>query len=300
MGSKKEDQKALDQTTGQAVAENPAPAGNQLPAVYDYGDDAGAGMEDVRREEYKIPFIAILDPKSPQCKPTAAGGMGGKPGDLYNSATGEMYDGARGIRFIPVKRDENYPEFVSRKEDGTGGGFVGIRAADDELVLRLRGEQGKFGRLRVPPQNGGEWVPGTDHELTQTYYLYGLLIPEEGATPTPVLIGFKSTQISKYQGFITRQQSIQYPTAKGMVKPPLWAHVWMFSTRYEEKNNRSWYGWVIRLLKEPSREALLRVDDPLYVMAKDFYTSITSGAKQADFAAAAQAQTAAEGEEIPM
>jgi hypothetical protein len=273
-----------------------APKGQELQ-VYDFGEDAGAGMEDVRREEYKIPFLVVLDPKSPQCKPKAAGGAGLKAGDIYNTATGESYDGAAGVDFVPVKRDENYPEFVSRKDDGTGGGFVGIRAADDSLVLQLREAQGKFGRLRVPPQGGGEWTPGVDHELTQTYYLYGLLVVE-GASPTPVLVGFKSTQISKYQQFITRQNSISYPTAKGVVKPPLWAHVWHFSTRYEEKNNRAWYGWVVGLKKEPSRESLLQMSDPLYTAGKELYTAIVGGAKTADYAA--QASHATESEEIPM
>jgi hypothetical protein len=267
--------------------------------VYDFGDDAGAGMEDVKREEFKIPFLAVLDAKSPQCKPKSAGGMGLKPGDIYNTATGESYDGEKGIDFVPVKRDENYPEFISRKDDGSGGGFVGIRAPDDSLVLQLRKEQGKFGRLKVPPQSGGTWEPGIDHELSQTYYLYGLLVVE-GNTPSPVLIAFKSTQIGKYQGFITRQQSIQYPTAKGIVKPPLWSHVWHFSTRYEEKNGRSWYGWVVALKHEPSRESLLQMNDPLYQMGKELYTSITGGQKTADYAAHAQTENAKGEEEIPM
>ena len=271
-------------------------------AVYDFGDDTGAGMEDVKREEYKIPFLSILDAKSPQCKPKNAGGMGLKPGDIYNTATGEAYDGEKGIDVIPVKRDENYPEFISRKEDGSGGGFVGIRAADDPLVLKLRGEQGKFGRLKVPPQSGGEWVAGVDHELSQTYYLYVLFAPDLTApdvSPQIAVIGFKSTQIAKYQQVITRQNNISYPTAKGNVKPPLWAHVWHFSTKYEEKNSRSWYGWIVGLKKEPSRESLLKMDSPLYVAGKDFYQSITGGAKQADFASQNKA-AAADDEEIPM
>lgn len=285
--------------------EEKVPAAQEKPQtgtdvqVYDFGDDAGAGMENVTRDEYKIPFLSILDPKSPQCKPKSAGGLGLKAGDIYNTATGEAYNGEAGFDFIPVSRDENYPEFISRKEDGSGGGFVGIRAPDDALVLKLRAEQGKFGRLKVPPQSGGEWIPGVDHELAQTYYLYGILIVPDTQQPMPVLIGFKSTQIDKYKGLITRQNNITYPTPKGIVRPPLWAHFWHFATKYEEKNQRSWYGWVIGLKAEPSSKALLKMSDPLYQMAKDLYAAIKGGQRAADYAAQNQTAAATE-EEIPM
>lgn len=263
--------------------------------VYDFGDDAGAGMENVRKEERRIPFVVILDPKSPQCKPVSAGGVpNAKGGSFYNTATGEVYDGEKGFDFIPVYRDENFPEFIPREPDGSGGGFVGIRAKEDPLIDQLREKQGKFGKLKTADNT----------ELVQTFYLYGLILSPDDGTPSPAMLGFKSTQIKKYQGLITRQDAIQYPGKEGkMTKPPLWSHVWHVSSRYEtNKGANSWYGYVIRLREEPSVKSLLKMTDPLYKLGKALFASIASGEKRADYEGAAKtSQQSSQGdEEIPM
>ena len=282
----------IAKTEGKAVAAQPKPGENTDVTVYDFGDDAGKGMEDVTSEERKIPFLNILDPKSKQCKPKSAGGLGAKGGDLYNTATGEIYSGETGVDFIPVYRDHNYPEFIPREPDGSGGGFVGIRAANDPLVIELRHKQGKFGRLKTAEAT----------ELTETYYLFGLVIT--GDSPAnqqvmPMMVAFKSTQIGKYQAFINRQDAITYPTAAGPVKPPMWAHMWHLGTRYEEKKDFNWYGWVFGPKKEPIRESLISTKDPLYQQAKALFEAIRAGNKKADYAAQAPADTGA-AEEIPM
>lgn len=294
-GKEKEPEAPPDDT---AKGENlPATTGGTTDVtVFDFGDDVGAGMENVRRDERKIPFLTILDPKSPQCKPVSAGGVpGAKGGAFFNTATGEVYDGEKGIDFVPVYRDENYVEFIPKEPDGSGGGFVSIKSPTDPLVFQLQAKQGKFGKL----------VTSDKTELVQTYYLYGLLLNPDDGTPSPVMVAFKSTQIKKYQGFITRQDSIQYPSRDKdgkpvMVKPPLWSHVWHISTRYEQKGTFSWYGYVLRLRKEPSRESLIPRTDPLYQTGKTLYEAITSGSKTGDYAEAATKGPQSPDEEIPM
>lgn len=262
--------------------------------VYDFGEDAGAGQDNVSADERRIPFLTILDPKSPQCKPVSAGGIAGaKGGSFFNTSSGEVFDGEKGLDAIFVDRTENYVEWYPKEEDGSGGGFVGIRAPDDELVLKLKATQGKFGKLKT------DFNPPT--ELIQTFYLYGFIFRPDDAThqePIPVIFGFKSTQIKKYQGFIDRTKSIRYQGPKGLVEPPIWAHMWHVSTKYEEKNSFSWYGWVINSWKATTKESFIKMSDPLYQLAKEFYTSIRSGRKAADFAS--QAKTDTVEEEIPM
>lgn len=289
--------------TGLQVQDDPK-TGTEL-TIYDFGDDAGAGMEDISKEERRIPFLGILQAGSPQCKPKNVGGPGLKPGDLYNSATGEAYDGEKGIDFIPVSRDHNFPEFIPRDEKGGGGGFVGIRSADDPTVAKLRAEQGKFGKLKTNNDDGEVT------ELVETYYIYGLVCPEGvdlksevlPGTVMPVVVGFKSTQIGKYQTFINRQDAISYQTQKNgatvNVKPPMWSHVWRLGTRYEEKKLGAFHGYTLSLREEPALKSFLRISHPLYQRAKAFYETVKSGKQKADFAAQATDSTDKD-TEIPM
>ena len=257
--------------------------------AYDFGEDAGAGMEDIDKSEYAIPFVRIIQAGSPQAKPASVGGLGMKVGTIFNLGTNEGFDGEAGVEFIPVHRDHNYPEFIPRNEDGSGGGFVGIRAVDDEVVLRLKAEQGSFGKLKSHDGNGEAT------ELGETFYLYGLLVADD--VPSQVVIGFSSTQIRKYRSFMTRYMGIQYPGTDGkLVRPPLWAHRWKLTTVYEAKGSYSWYGWRIVPVSEPASTALMQLSDPLYQMGKEFYQSLKSGAAKANYA---QTVEATKDDEVP-
>ena len=253
-------------------------------AVYDPGSDAGAGLENVERSEYAIPFLYVLDAKSPQCKPVKNGGLGYAPGSIYNTATNEAYDGDTGVPFVPVHRDHNFGEWIRRNPDGTGGGFVGIRSPEDPLVLDLRAKAGAFGKLYTDD----------NHELVETFYLYGLIIPADA--PMGVLIPFKSTGIKRYRNFMTRAMGIQYQGANGPVKPPLWAHRWRLTTAMEQKGQNSWYNFRLALEKEPPIESRLKLTDPVYLQGRELYEVIKSGrvvVKHED------AQKPSEGDEVP-
>jgi len=235
-------------------------------AIYDPGSDAGAGMEDITRDEYAIPFIRILDAKSPQVRPVSAGGIpGAKAGSIINMSTSEIFDGEKGIEFIPVHRDHKFVEWIKRNDDGSGGGFVGIRAVDDPLVLELRAKHGQFGKL--PTSEG--------HELVETFELYGLIVADGMANPC--VISFSSTQIKKYKSFMTRVMGITYQGPQGPVRPPLWAHVWTLKTAYESKGQFSWYGWRIALKEEPPIRSRLKLTDPIYARGRELYEAIKSG-----------------------
>lgn len=265
--SAKQDKKPADEPFpgDQTTAGNQQSAGTDV-AIYDPGQDAGAGLEDISKDEYSVPFVKILDAKSPQCKPAAQGGLpGAKGGAIINMATNEIFDGEKGVEFIPVHRDHHFVEWIPKNEDGTGGGFVGIRQPEDPLVIQLRAEQGAFGKLKT----------SDNHELAETYYLYGLLVQDDQGTP--VVIGFASTQIKKYRNFISRVMNIKYQGAQGMVTPPMWAHFWRFTTVYESKGANSWYGWRLNLKSEPPLTARLKMNEGLYIQAREFYNSIKAG-----------------------
>lgn len=271
--------------------------------VMDFGDDAGLGMEDVGRDEFIVPILRILQPLSPQCKPVAQGGLpGAKPGMIINTATNELYDGANGFVFVPVHRDHNFVEFIPRN---LGGGFVGIHADDDPMILQLRAQQGQFGRLYTSDKKTSDGLPAEGTEIGEQFYLYGLVLDENGFA-SRVMIAFGSTQIKKYRGFISRVDTIRYIGPDNQqVKPPLWAHRWRLSTTYESNKKGEFYGWSIGLAErnddgteQPAIKSLVKRSDPLYTQGREFYDLIHTGGAKVDYAKAADAE--AESEEIPM
>ncbi len=273
--------------------------------LYEAGEDAGAGMENITIEEQRIPILRVLDPKSPQTKPASQGGIGARGGDIFNTSTNQIYNGERGLYIIAAYRDQKYVNYIKRDEDGGGGGFVGMHEPEDPIVKRrqaerLQAEGNLFGKLA-----NGQNDDGKDMELVQTFYLYcicivpnddGSLPPLEQAEIFRALVPFASTQIKKYQSFIERNSNITYIGTKadgstGAIKPPLWAHMWRINTRYESKNAFNWYGWNISLSakkadgsEEAPIKSRLSLKDPLYVMAKDFYQLVRAGEAKVDFA----------------
>lgn len=285
-----------DGTTDGATATSIATrAASDVAVVEDFGADAGKGMENLDAGEYRIPFLRILDPKSPQCAPARAGGMGAKPGSLFNIATGELYDGEEGIEFIPCHRDHNFVEWKKRGQDGSGGGFVSIHDLDDPEVLRLRAEQGRFKKLQL------RGADDEDHEIAESFYLYGMLIDPYGSL-SRVILGFTGMQCKKYTAFVNRYDSIKYTVGLDeagrpvMRKPPLWAHRWLIKTQYEKRGEQSWYGWVIELAardkdgKEDrnSLRSLVPMSDSVYRAGAEFYELINTGRAEAEYKTADQ------------
>ncbi len=293
---------------GHAEENLPAPQAATALQTYDFGDDAGKGMEGLSMDEYRVPFIKILDPKSPQCAPKPHG-LGAKPGSLFNIATSQMYDGEIGVDFIPCARKHNFVRWKKRNPDGSGGGFVRELETTDRAVLQLVAEQGKFKKLQVPV--GSRFADPDqkeDHEIAEGFYLYSILVDPDG-DEMRVIMPFTGMQIKKYNSFIGRYDNITYMAANGRVKPPLWAHKWHATTTFEKRGDQSWYGWVIGLSgKKPDGsednpvKSLLKMADPLYVAGRQFYALVQSGKVKVDYDQAQDAMGRQPGddEEMPM
>lgn len=264
--------------------------------TYDFGEDAGAGLEGVSSAELKIPFLNLLQPLSPQVKPVAAGGMpGAKAGMLLNGATGELYAiDEVPMEFIPVFRDHKFLEFTPRAQ---GGGLVAVYEPADPLVLKLQTEHGKFGRLprNVTKRNDkGEALDGT--EITEVFSLFGIFKDPSSGQRFRAVLSFKSTQIKKYQGFMGRVTNFKYPNPKSTenaplpeVTPPMWAHRWSLKTAFEGNKKGDFYGYNLTLSakredgsEDAYQKSLIPVSDPLYQDAKAFHKMLKEGKASAD------------------
>lgn len=299
--------------------------------VHDFGDDEGAGMENVGKDEQKMSWLTALHPNAGPVKESSTRYIAAaRPGMFYDKATGALYDGKKGIEFVPFHREHNYVEFVPIN---LGGGFLGaydpkdpaiqqlIKKKEDALIKAGKSPKGaRFGKLSTATRFSDDGLPQDGTEFTETFYLFVLALPE-GGRPFPAIVPFKSQQIGKYQEFISKYLRISYPgavnPATGIAKqinPPLWAHRWRMTTIPEKYKKGDGYGLVIRLAElnpdgtEKDKEAsLMDKNDPRYVAARDLWKDFATGGRKADFSNAADGDEQPQGgaaqdtdEEIPM
>lgn len=262
------------------------------------------GLENVGADERRVPILRILDPKSPQCKPVERGGLGPQgAGMIYNTSTGEVYDGKAGLYFVAAMNDRKFVKYKKRNDDGSGGGFLAIYEPEDPFVeeckQRTLEEHGSLFRKWT----AGEMEDGTPLELVDTRYLACEMIkpnpdgsfPGEHGELFAALLPFASTQIKKHQAFIERNKNMMYNfrMRDGTIKRApgkLWGHVWHLSTVYEERGSQSWYGWKITLaakdekgMELPYKESRLSKDSFLYRMAEDLRSNLLEGSTKIDY-----------------
>lgn len=266
--------------------------------------DGETGLEGVTIKERRIPIMRILDPKSPQCKPPERGGIpGAKGGSIFNTSTGQVYDGTRGLFFIPAHRTHKFVKYIKRNDDGSGGGFVSIHEPDDpQVVQAIQNAIAKFGdTFRKLPAGIDE--EGRDLELVETYYLGGIFVvpnpdgsyPGEYGEVFAGLVPFSSTNIPVYQGYVDRSSNMKYPIKRGpkieQVTPKMYAHVWHLRSNYFERGSQSWYKWQLSLAAKsddgselPYKHSRLDVGNALYIEAARIREAIMKGNVEGDYA----------------
>lgn len=243
-------------------------------ALYDYGDDAGAGYENTDQSDFAIPFLSVLQTNSPECEKNHAKQVeGAEAGMLMNTVTKELFDGSEGLTIIPCDTSHVFTEWVPRDEGGGGGaGFRGIHEIDSDLVKACKAaaaESGAFGKLPTEDKT----------ELVETFYIFGLLLDDVDATEPSafVMIPFTSTKIKVYKGLLYRLRMF-----KG--NPPLFANRVKLASFPDSNKKGNFYNFKCEPAVENDVGASLIppvVDgepNPLMVAAKQFQKQIRSGA----------------------
>lgn len=225
-------------------------------SLFAYGEDEGMGFETMTREDFAIPFLVVLQPLSPQVAKGPDRIEGAEAGSIYNTVTQEVSPGEEGVVVVPVHRTHNFIEWVPRDN---GGGLVSIYGPEDEMVVEARRAQ-RFGKIAL--DNG--------NDLVETFSVFALRVKEDGSSEQ-VIMNFSSTQIKAYRTWMTRAGSVSLRTSDGRtVRPPLFAHRYRLTTRFDSNDKGSWYSWVVGFDGENADEARLAVDDQLYLDARAF------------------------------
>src|SRR4051812_7676312 len=87
-----------------------------------YAEDAGTGFENVKKGDFALPFIKILQGLSPELERGNAKYIAGaQAGDIVHSITNEVFSGETGIAIVAAAFDKKWIEWRPRK---SGGGLV--------------------------------------------------------------------------------------------------------------------------------------------------------------------------------
>lgn len=213
--------------------------------------DAGQGMENITREDTKIPFLRILQPLSPQLQEGDPQYIeGAKAGMLMNTVTRDVYDGKEGLMVIPVHFEKVYIEWQPRT---SGGGFVA------EYDNRETAEADK--------QEG--------NDITDTANHYLLMRDQEGIWQ-PVVLSCKSTMLGVSRSWNAMMQSVKLKGPNGPFTPPSFACIYNLSTARQQNDKGTWHNIVV--------ERVSIVEEPaLYSMAKDFREMLLEGRAAAGY-----------------
>jgi len=229
--------------------------------VVDLSQLAGMGSEEVRAQDFSIPFLRILQKGSPEVDESEGKYVpGAKAGDLFNTVTQVFYNGKTGLKVIPCLFHREYIEWIHRDE---GGGFVAAYQADDPIVATAKAPEGERD-LKLP--NG--------HQLIDTYYEYVLCETPEGDV-FPAVMSFTSTQVKKIRRWnsMMGQKRLVLPDGKVLSNPPVFAFYYEVGSVPEKNDQGSWHGWHIVATEKPND----RVPDQMLCEALQFYRQVKSG-----------------------
>lgn len=236
--------------------------------VAEYG---AAGLEDMKITDRSTPFIGLIQGLSPQIdksKPQYI--KGAETGDVYNTATQEVYKSEEGgVSVIPVLFQKVWTVWVPRD---AGGGFLGSYS-DAELSRPIF----------VPPQ-GAEYPEDGPRQVVETAQHWVLVEGKDGSW-SPAIIPMKSTQLKASRAWNT----LATMSSQKFGGAPLFVRRYVITSVSQQNAKGTFYNYKIV-------DAGF-ADPALIKLAGEFYRMVKSGLVKADYAKAAD--TVAETEPEP-
>jgi hypothetical protein len=246
-------QSTTDQGTkkSNAVAEKVA-AGALAVSLFE--EDADKGLGNIGHEDLALPFLKILGQLSPEVnKRDGKYVQGAEPGMIYNSVTGELFDGEKGINVLPCHYKLEYIEWQERGEGS--GAPVGIHPSSSDIMTKTKRDASFKDRL-----SNGNYV-----ERTASYFLIVC-----SQTPTTALLAMKSTQLKisrKWNSMIT---GTKMKGKNGLFTPASFSHIYKLRTVQQSNDKGTWFGWEVTKVGPVE-------DASLYQQAKSFAESVSKG-----------------------
>ena len=228
-----------------------------LPANM-FEDDAAKGLGNISQEDLALPFLKILGQLSPEVnKRDGKYVEGAEPGMIFNSVSGELYDGVKGIDVIPCFYKLEYIEW---KDRGEGlGAPVAIYDSSSDIMSKT-----------TPDANYKDRLPNGNYiEKTASHF-----VMITNPTAATALISMKSTQLKISRKWNSMMSGIKMKGANGMFTPASFSHIYKLKTTQMSNDKGTWFGWEVSKVGPVT-------DKGLYDQAKSFSDSISKGAVKA-------------------
>jgi len=223
-------------------------------------EDAGDGLQQADADSYAIPYINVLQKGSKQCDTDQQAYIeGAKPGMFYNNVTRELYDSPEGILVVPCQFVRLFTEWVPRS---AGGGLRGTYDPTDPIIDTCTKDERN--KLHLPNGN----------EMDDTRYHFVLLL-QEGRDPQAAVLPLRSSQIPKSKAWNTDLRNQRAVGKNGPYKPPTYAFVYRITAEAQQKDDKTWKGYVIK--KERRLDVSDPVDAAIYLQGKEFASQVAKG-----------------------
>ncbi len=224
-----------------------------LPANM-FEEDAAKGLGKIGQEDLALPFLKILGQLSPEVnKRDGKYVEGAEPGMIYNSVSGDLYDGVKGIDVIPCFYKLEYIEWKDRGEGP--GAPVAIYDSSSDIMSKTK-----------PDANYKDRLPNGNYiEKTASHFVI-----ITGDSPSTALISMKSTQLKISRKWNSMMSGIKMKGANGLFTPASFSHIYKLKTTQMSNDKGTWFGWEVS-------KAGPVTDQSLYGQAKSFSENISKG-----------------------
>ena len=228
-----------------------------LPANM-FEEDAAKGLGAIGQDDLALPFLKILGQLSPEVnKRDGKYVEGAEPGMIFNSVSGELYDGVKGLDVIPAFYKLEYIEWKDRG-DGPGAP-VAIYDSSSDIMSKTKADASYKDRL----PNGNYIEKTASHFVIIT-----------GDSPATALISMKSTQLKISRKWNSMMSGIKLKGKNGLYTPASFSHIYKLKTTQMSNDKGTWFGWEVSKVGPIT-------DASIYQQAKSFSESISKGAVKA-------------------
>ena len=223
-----------------------------------FEEDAAKGLGKIGQEDLALPFLKILGQLSPEVnKRDGKYVEGAEPGMIFNSVSGELYDGVKGIDVIPAFYKLEYIEWKDRG-DGPGAP-VAIYDSSSDIMSKTK-----------PDANYKDRLPSGNYiEKTASHFVI-----ITGDSPSTALISMKSTQLKISRKWNSMMSGIKLKGKNGLFTPASFSHIYRLKTTQMSNDKGTWFGWDVSKVGPIT-------DQSLYQQAKSFSESISKGSVKA-------------------
>ena len=227
MAKKDKEGTEIEVSTGTAVA-----------VEYDFPEMFPEDQAPIDQSETKVPFLKILQDQS--FKGDVKPPEGAKAGDIYNSATGEVFDGEKGVHLVTTFRKKTYVEWAPLK---SGQGIQRVydpytfdadlegdqkRMAEDRKIIKQIEATQDFGRWKNPEQLEAALQKSRDtgkapnfddvSSIIETITLWAVMVKEDGSMK-PIVLNLTSTKMKPWKKWVQMALNTEIPNSGGRIAP---------------------------------------------------------------------------------